>query len=114
MVSSWVILYINKSPRIDRSSRMCVCLTPHMMKACVRRHFPSVAMKSLKPIKELLCDSSGVRALYIDASLSIKMYPPDVSCAQACLRFCLGSLPNGLKNLPGKGVVLNLHFAGSN
>lgn len=91
-----------------------VCLNIHMMEACIRRHFPSVAMKSLKPIKELLCDSSSVRALYIDASLSIKIYPPDVSCAQACLRFCLGSLPNGLKNLPGKGVVLNLHFAGSN
>lgn len=81
---------------------------------CVHRLFPSVVMKSLELIKELLCDSSGVSALYIDTSLSIKMYPPDVSCAQACLRFCLSSLLNGLKNLPGKGVFLNLHFAGSN
>ncbi|XP_040913350.1 cyclic AMP-dependent transcription factor ATF-2 isoform X1 [Toxotes jaculatrix] len=92
---------------------LCIYACPYLfiIICCVHRLFPSVVMKSLKPIKK---SCRVTAALYIDMSLSIKMYPPDVSCTQACLRFCLSSLLNGLKNLLGKGVFLNLHFAGSN
>lgn len=38
------------------------------------------------------------------------MYPPDVSRTQACRRFCLSSLLNGLKNLRGKGVFFEPSF----
>uniref|UniRef100_A0A8C7RGC1 Activating transcription factor 2 n=1 Tax=Oncorhynchus mykiss TaxID=8022 RepID=A0A8C7RGC1_ONCMY len=67
---------------------------------CVRAFSfsPCAVMKSLKPIKRSCgVTAGGVRAPpFSDTSLSIKLYPPDVSRTQACPRFCLSSLLDGL------------------